>query len=159
MTTISEYVTANFPLTDATLGSFAGIDYAATKSIAIDRAKRDLYGVGITVPDEGDIPDVAQFWIADRATLYLIPVAIDYYMNQSRLSDNKENANFSYYDKVQALRDLETELKAAVINGKDDALDAIDNSDAPDQVDSAPAVSVDGLLLEPTGRAFYRGPF
>lgn len=157
--TISALVTANFPVTDAALAAYTGIDYATTKTSAIARAKRDLYGAGITVPDEADIPDVAQYWIADKSTLYLIPVAVDYYMNQHRLSDSKENANFSYYDKVQALRDLETELKAAVERNRSAAEDAINKSDAPEAIDAAPAVSVDGLLLDPTGRAYRRGPF
>lgn len=157
--TIAALVTNNFPVTDAALAAYTGINYATAKTGAIDRAKRDLYGVGITVPAEADIPDTAQYWIADKATLYLIPVAIDYYMNQHRLSDSKENANLSYYDKVTALRDLEAELKAATSRTLADAKDAIDSGEAPEATESSPSVSVDGLLLDPTTRAFYRGPF
>ena len=159
MTTVSELVTANFPLTDAKLAAYTDIDYATVKTTMIDRAKRDLYGVGVTVPTEVSIPDVALYWIADKATLYLIPVAKDYYMNQTRLSDSKENANFSYYDRIRALDTLAGELQTALAKNHGDALDAIDDSDAPEAYESAPEVSVDGLLLDPTGRAYYRGAF
>jgi hypothetical protein len=157
--TVSELVTNIWPVTEVALSAYSSIDYAAAKVSAIDRAKRDLYGVGITVPTETSIPDVAQYWIADKSLVYLIPIGIDYYMTQHRMSDSKENANYSYYDKVRSLKDLEKELKAAIAKGMGDALDSIDNSDAPESYESSPAVSVDGLLLDPTARAFYRGSF
>ena len=157
---LGDLVTAIFPVTDAALTAYTAIDYAWAKTSAIERAKRALYGVGVTIPtDDADIPDVAQYWIADRAALYLIPVAIDYYMNQHRLSDSKENANFSYYDKVRALRELEAELKAAIERNQAAALDAINSGSAAEAIDSVPAVSVDGLLLDPTARAYRRGFF
>lgn len=158
--TIEQLAINVFPVTDAKLADTEhGVSgYAAIRTGAVDRAKRDLYGVGVTVPAEADIPDVAQYWIADKAVLYLIPVAIDFYM-QTRISDSKENANISYYDKVQALRDLEAELKVNVARTLGDAQDAIDSGNAPEAIDSAPDVSVDGLLLDPTSRAWYRGPF
>ncbi|HNT78499.1 MAG TPA: hypothetical protein PKH77_26095 [Anaerolineae bacterium] len=154
---LAALVTANFPITDAALTAYSAIDYASVKNGAIERAKRDLYGAGVSVPEEIAIPDVAQYWIADKATLYLIPAAVDYYMNQHRLSDSKENANFSYYDKVQALRDLEAELKAAIERNREAAEEAI--RERTESIPETPAVSVRGLLLDPTGRAYRRGWF
>lgn len=156
--TISSRVTRNFPITEGKLAGSTDLDYAALKADAISDAKRALYGDGVTVPDEGDIPDVAQSWIADKATLLLIPVAIDFYM-QTVTSISKENTTTSYYNKVDTLRALERELKAAVAANLENALDAINASDAPESVDATPEVSVDGLLLDPTARAWYRGPF
>jgi len=156
--TISSRVTRNFPITEGKLADNSDIDYASLKADALADAKRALYGDGITIPDEDDIPDVAQSWIADKATLYLIPVAIDFYM-QTMTSISKEGATISYHNKVDALRQLERELKAAIAANLENAKDAISASDAPESVDASPSVSVDGLLLDPTGRAFYRGPF
>lgn len=154
---LAALVTANFPVTEAALTAYPAIDYASVKNGAIERAKRDLYGAGVVVPSESDIPDVAHYWIADKATLYLIPAGVDYYMNQHRLSDSKENANFSYYDKVQALRDLEAELKAAVERNRAAAEAAINAQLEP--IAETPAVSVRGLLLDPMARAYGRGWF
>jgi hypothetical protein len=154
---ISDLVTAVFPITEAKLESAVEFTYATLKANAIARAKRALYRTA-TVPDEDDIPEVAQYWIADRAVLFLIPVAKDFYMVKERLADSKENANINYYDKVAELDGLKTELEAACKAGLDDALDAIDASSAPEAVKSAPAVSTAGLLVDPTQRAFARGP-
>lgn len=156
--TISSRVTRNFPITEGKLTASADIDYAGLKADAIADAKRALYGAGVTVPAEDDIADVAQSWIADKATLLLIPAAIDFYM-QTVTSISKEGATTSYHDKVAALRDLEKELKAACANNLAAALDAIDDGDGPESYEATPEVSVDGLLLDPTGRAYYRGPF
>lgn len=156
--TISSRITRNFPITEGKLAASSEIDYASLKDDAITDAKRALYGDGVTVPSESDIPDVAQSWIADKATLLLIPVAIDFYM-QTVTSISKEGATTSYHDKVAALRALERELKATLAENLEKAKDAIDAADAPEQTDAAPAVSVDGLLVDATVRAFYRGAF
>lgn len=156
--TISSRITRNFPITEGKLADSTDIDYAGLKADAITDAKRDLYSYGVTVPAEADIPDVAQSWISDKATLYLIPVAIDFYM-QTTTSISKENATTSYYDKVAALRQLEKELKADLAKNLEAAKDAINALDAPESVEASPSVSVDHLLLDPTARAYYRGGF
>jgi len=157
--TISALITAIWPVTDSKLAADTTIDYATAKTNAIARAKRSLYGTADIPPDEGDIGERARDWIADKATLFLIPVARDWYMNNTRQSDSKENASISYYDRLAALNQLEAELKASVNENLEDALDDIDASDAPESLDVTPAVSVEGLLFDPTGRAYYRGPY
>jgi len=156
--TISNRVTRNFPITEGKLLDSTDIDYAVMKADAISDAKRVLYGGGVTVPDEGDIQDVAQGWIADQATLFLIPIAVDFYM-QTVKSISKEGATTSYHDKVAALGKLKDELRGALAVNLKAAQDAINKADAPESLDAVPSVSTDGLLVDPTVRAYYRGRF
>jgi hypothetical protein len=129
------------------------IEYATQKTLAIARAKRDLYGTA-TVPAEASIPEIAAYWIADRAVVLLIPIARDFYMQQ-RLSDTKENASISYYNKVAQLDKLRAELLASLQSNKQDALDAI--SSPKDADDDAPEVSAAGLMVDAVTNAYYRG--
>lgn len=154
---ISDLVTLIWPTTDAKLSAATTIDYATAKAGAIRRAKLALYGTATIPGDEDDIPEVARNWIADKACVFLIPAAIDFYM-QTRKSDSKEGANFTYYDKVQALRDLRQELETACAAGHGEALDAIDAKTAPETVPATPAVSTSGLMVDPMLRAIARGP-
>jgi len=151
---ISAQVTSIFPTTENSLLADAAIDYAAEKVKAISRAKRQLYG-SRTVPAEADIPEVAAYWVSDQAAVYLIPLAIDWYMNKSRISDNKENMTITYHNAVTALEKLRDELAAALSLHKQDALEAIDT--AVRGVD-VPAVSVQGMAIDPLARAMARGP-
>ena len=154
---LSDEIARVWPTTEATLLDAADVGYSARKLLAIERAKRALY-VTETVPtDEDDIPDIAKYWIADQATVYLIPLAKDYYMSKQRLSDSKEGATISYYDKVQALDKLRAELEASLSAGRADALTAIDSSVAEDEVDDTPAVSIAGMMVDPAVRAYNRG--
>ena len=152
---VAAEVTRIWPTTETTLDADSDVDYATQKALAIARAKRALYG-GDTVPDEVDIPEVAGYWIADQAVVFLVPLAKDYYMNKQRLSDSKEGATISYYDKVRALDQLKAELSASLSAGRQDAEDAVSASAAEDDV---PAVSVEGLAVDPLQRAMYRGPW
>ena len=155
-------VTAVWPATEAILiadadaTDSAGVDYAAQKEMAIARAKRALYG-GATIPsNETEIPEVAAYWIADQAVVYLIPLAKDYYQLKRRVSDAKENATITYYNLITNLNKLKSELEAALAAGKQAALDAISSADVEDDV---PAVSVTGLAVDPLARAMGRGPW
>lgn len=159
MTTIAALVTDNWPVTEANLqtGDNAVSDLANIKLRAIERSSYDLYKAA--PPVEDDIPQIAKQWIADKATVYLIPVAIDFYATHKRKSDSLQNMTVTYYDRVAQLKDLRAELEAACRENLDAALNAIDAADAPDEVASAPAVSVSGLLVDPTSRAYLRGPY
>lgn len=152
---ISAEVTRTWPTTETTLSADSDVNYSSQKTRAISRAKRALYGAD-TVPDEADIPEVAGYWIADQAVVFLIPLARDFYMNKRRLSDAKENATISHYNLVQALEKLKAELEASLAANKQDALDAISASTMEDAV---PAVSIEGLAIDPLQRAMYRGPW
>lgn len=77
-------------------------DYSMIKHSMIHRAKLDLYGAA-AVPDETEMHDIVKFYLADCAVVYIIDSAIDFYKSRSRLSDAKEGATFSYYDKVAIL--------------------------------------------------------
>lgn len=168
MATIAELITDTWPVTEKTILAatdpaevVVGTDYfgyAAAKLRQIDRAKRTLYGEGTTVPSEDDIPEIARYWIADQAVVYLIKLAIDFYMVLYTRSDSKDEANFSYHDQIAALQDLREELEAGLLKDKDDVLDAIGSTEAPDAFESAPAVSTDRLIVNPVTRAFRRGP-
>lgn len=149
---ISAEITRIWPTTEATLGADSDVDYSTQKDLAIARAKRQLYGTA-NVPSS--IPETASYWIADQACVYLVPLAIDYYMSKQRLSDSKEGATISYYDKVTALKDLKRELEGSLATNKQDALDAINSAKV---THDTPAVSVDGLMIDPLDRAMDRGP-
>lgn len=155
---ITDLITSIWPDTEAKLEAETGLDYATHKTRAITRASKALYGEG-TVPAEADIPQIARYWIADQAVVYLIPVARDWYMNHTRRSDSKENANFTFHDRLAALDRLKRELKADLKAGEEAALNAIDDTEAPDEAEDTPAVSQAGLLVEPATRAWRRGPF
>jgi hypothetical protein len=159
MASISELITDNWPVTEAALGGPDGVTgFAEIKARAVARATRDLYGASAPATEDA-VPALACQWIADKATTYLIPVGIDYYADQTRLSDSKEGMTVSYHDRVKVLRDLKTELDAACRESRDAALDAIDAAQAPERVPATPAVSTAGLLIEPTLRAYDRWPF
>lgn len=165
---ISQAITNNWPVTEKTVLNASDptvkppvasdyYDYATAKTAAIAKAKRKLYG-DAAVPVEASIPEIAADWIADQATVYLIPVAIDFYMVLHRRSDSKDEANFTYYDKAQELKDFRDELEGELAKNKDEALDAIDDSDAPENYTSTPSVSTAGLYVDPMTRATVRGP-
>lgn len=151
---ISAQVTAIWPTTETLLTAATGVAYSTQKALAISWAKRMLYG-SLVVPAEASIPELAAYWIADQAVVRLIPLARDWYMQQ-RLSDSKENASISFYDKVAQLDKLKAELIASLQASKQDALDAISSpEDAVD--DDAPDVSIGGMMVDAVTNAYYRG--
>ena len=152
---ISAEVTRIWPTTEATLTADTTVDYASQKTLAVAKAKRLLYGGTGTIPAEANIPELAAYWIADQAVVLLIPLAKDYYMSKQRLSDSKEGATISYYDKIRALEQLKNELEAALATNRQEALDTISATEVTDDV---PAVSVKGLMVDPLDRAMQRGP-
>lgn len=151
---ISAQVKSTFPTTETTLTADSDVDYAEQKTRAISRAKRKLYGTR-TIPAEADIPEMAGYWIADQAVVFLIPLAIDYYMNKQRISDSKEGMNITYHNKVNALQELKSQIEADLAADKQAALEAIDSSVRGDDV---PAVSFNGMAADPLVRAMERGP-
>lgn len=165
---ISQAITDIWPVTEYTLLHTEDLEaddpldsdafgYATAKTNAIAKAKTNLYGDGVSVPAEASIPEVAAYYIADQAVVYLCSFAIDFYMIQHRLSDSKDDANFSFYDKAAELRQLKSELMADMAKVKDDVLDSINDADAPEAYSSSPSVSTDGLIIDPANRARRRG--
>ena len=152
---ISAEVTRIWPTTETTLAADSDVDYATQKTLAIAKAKRVLYGGTAVIPAEADIPELAAYWIADQTCVLLIPLAKDYYMSKQRLSDAKEGATITYYNKVQELEKLKQELDASLAGNKQDALDAISSATVTDDV---PAVSSKGMMIDPLERAMMRGP-
>ena len=159
MATILELITDNWPVTEAALSNETNgvAGFSGIKTRAIERAGYDLYGTD--APAESDIPAIAKQWIADKATIRLIPVGIDFYATKTRKSDNIQNMTITYYDRVSQLQALRVELEADCRASLSDALNAINAVDAPEEVSSAPTVSVSGLLVDPTQRAYLRGPY
>ena len=86
-------------------------------------------------------------------------MGIDYYADQYRKSDSKDGMTVTYYDRVEQLRGLKTELEEDCRLTLKDVLNEINAPDAPESVVSIPAVSTTGLLVDPTVRAFDRGGF
>ncbi len=153
---ISSLVTANWPTTEALLTGDSGLNYEVHKAALIDKAKRRLYQTKSVPSSESDIPEQAAYWIADRATVYLIPVGISWYLENTRLSENKEGATISFPDRVKALERLKTELEADLREGLEAAQNAID---AAEVSESTPAVDHDGMAVDPLSRAMMRGPW
>ena len=152
---ISAQVTAVWPTTEASLTADSDVSYAANKVLAIARAKRQLYQ-SKTVPAEASIPEVAAYWVSDQAVVYLIPLAIDWYKNNARLSDAKEGATVTWYNRVEALENLRSQLEAELAQNLEAARLVIS---AQETTESVPSVSHKGMMVDPMDRAMKRGPW
>lgn len=155
MVDISAEVTKTFPTTEGKLAGDSTVDYVTQKATAITRAKRSLYAHRTIPANEAEIPEQAAYWIADQAVVFLIPVAIDWYMNHTRLSDSVEGATLSYHNTVATLERLRTELEANMVVNRQAATEACDTAWHEEDV---PAVSVAGMAIDPLARAMSRGP-
>lgn len=153
---ISALVTANWPTTEALLEADSDVSYTTHKATMIAKAKRKLYAAKSVPSSESDIPEQAGYWIADQATVFLIPLAISWFLENSRLSDAKEGATVSFHDRVDALRRFKTELEADLSKSLEQAQDAID---AQEVTENVPAVSHKGMAVDPLSRAMQRGPW
>lgn len=153
---LSDSVTGNWPTTEANLiGAGSEVNYAAQKAQAIARAKVDLYGALPVPTDEASIPDVAAYWIADQACLYLIPLAQDFYALKRRQSDAVQGATVTYYDLVTELDNLERTLAQRVAAKREVALLAIQSA-GRHPAGETPVVSTAGLLVDPLANAYRR---
>jgi len=153
---IADSITNNWPTTEGNLTD-AGteVGYATRKANAIARAKADLYGTLDIPTAEGDIPDVAAYWIADKACLYLIPVAQDHYALKRQRSNAMQNATITNYDLVAELERLAQRLEKRVAAGEDAALEAI-LSQGTHKAGETPVVSAAGLIVDPLANAYRR---
>lgn len=151
---IDQRITDNWPRTDAALVADSTIDYATAKTNAVSRAKREAYGTS-TVPSEADIPDLVGEWIADKSTIRLIPVAKEFYAHSRyRTKSNPQGENVGYYDFLRMLDDLQSELDADCAANWPLVENLIGSSSLPNET---PAVSVEGMMLDPVTRAQLRG--
>jgi len=151
---ISQYVTNNWPSTEALLEADTGIDYVTIKAAAIAAAKRDAYGTA-TVPAEADIPDIVAEWIVDKATVRLIPIGREWCaINRYRSKNNRAGDTLSNYDLLQMLDGLKAELEAECAQAWPEVEALIGKSASPVGV---PVVSHEGAMLDATTRALARG--
>jgi len=151
---ISQRITNNFPQTEAELEAEDSIDYARAKTDAIAEAKRKAYG-RTTVPSESDIPDVVGEWVADQATIKLIPLAKEHYSLGRYLSkNNTRGENVRQYDLLRMLDGLREELEQDCAGKWTLVEDLIGSSAAPTDV---PQVSTADLIVDPLDRALLRG--
>ena len=154
MADIEQLVTDNYPKTEVELLGDSSIDYLQAKRDAIERAKQQAYG-RLSVPVEGDIPDVVARWIADQATIRLIPVAKEHYSLERYLSSSTTRGeNVQRYDLLRMLDGLRAELEADCARLWPRVEDLIGSSAAPTDV---PQVSTSSLIVDPVGRALLRG--
>lgn len=159
---ISAEVSRNWPQTEGKLTAANELDYAAEKAKAIARAKRDAYGRQTVPSEESSIPEIVAYWVADKATIYLIPLAIEYYSLKEHLSTAQKEVTIAHYDKVAALQKLREELEAACARAWDGVLALAqpttgDEDRVGRQSMNIPSVSVDGLIVQPVERALNRG--
>jgi hypothetical protein len=151
---ISQRITNNWPRTDAALTADSDIDYATAKTDAIAEAKRRAYG-RTTVPSESDIPDIVGEWIADQATIKLIPIAKEHYSLKRYLSKSTNRGeNEQQYNLMSMLDGLRQELEGDCARKWPLVQDLIGSASAPSEV---PAVSTADLIVDPVDRALLRG--
>lgn len=151
---IRAYITANFPRTEKELIDSDAVDYHALLETAIERAKREAYGTS-TVPAEADLLDKVAEWIADKATLFLIPVGIEHYsLDRYIRRSNQQGEVYQRYNVVEMLKGLRDELEGDVAGAWNEVEALIGSSPEPTEV---PAVSFDGLIIDPNTRALARG--
>ncbi len=151
---LSQRITNNFPRTEAGLQAEDSLDYAQAKGDAIAEAKRKAYG-RTTVPSESDIPDIVGEWIADQATIKLIPIAKEHYsLDRYRSKSTNRGENVQHYDLIRMLDGLRDELEADCARKWPLVEDLIGSSAAPSEV---PQVSTADLILDPVDRALLRG--
>lgn len=151
---IGQRITNTFPATEANLRADADIDYQQAKQDAVAEAKRKAYGRA-AVPAEADIPDVVGEWIADQATIRLIPLAKEHYsLKRARSRSNEQGENETWYDLLGMLDALKAELERECAERWPLVEDVIGRAAAPSNV---PKVSVNGLILDPLARAVERG--
>jgi len=147
-------ITNNFPKTEAELLAEETIDYAQAKTDAIAEAKRKVYGRA-TVPSESDIPDIVGEWIADQATIRLIPIAKEHFSLDRYLSKNTTRGeNVRQYDLLRMLDSLRDELEQDCAEKRTLVEDLVGSSSAPTEL---PQVSTAGLIVDPYDRALLRG--
>lgn len=128
--------------------------WVALLANAVARATLDAYG-DVAVPDT--LPDLVAYWVADKATLYLIPSAIDYYQTEQHAATAAGDVSVREYDKVASLRDLRDSLRARCLE-KEAAVQAVVNPPSlTSYYRNVPGVSIDGLLVDPVSRARARG--
>ena len=151
---IAQHITNNWPRTESLLVVDDNIDYLAAKAAAIASAKRKAYGT-TAVPSESNIPDLVAEWIADAATIMLIPIGKEHYaLNRYRSKNNDAGENVSHFDYLGLLDDLRKELAQECAERWPKVEDLIGKSFAPH---AEPEVSTDGILLDPVNRAWNRG--
>lgn len=151
---ISQLITNNFPRTEVALIADTDIDYAQAKTDAIARAKRKAYG-SATVPAEADIEDIVGEWVADQATILLIPVAKEHIAYTRNLQQsNRQGENINRYNLLRMLDKLKAELEVDCAEKWPLVEDLIGSSALPAAV---PEVSVEGMPFDPVQRAWARG--
>lgn len=122
---------------------------------AIARAQSDAYG-DETPPET--LPDRVAYWVADKATLYLIPSAIDYYQTQQHAATAAGDVSVREYDKVAVLQDLRKTLTARCLEAEADVAAIVNPPSDTNYYRDVPNVSAGGLLVDAVSRAWARGP-
>lgn len=151
---ISAQIAANWPKTETLLAADAEVDYSTQKAKAILRAEIDVYGSEADVP--ATIPDKVALWIADRATVYLISLAKEHYGIERTRSTAQQGATTTHYDLLAMLDGLRAELEEACALAHDEMMAL---AGTWTEGDTVPAVSTDGMLIDPVARAVRRGLF
>jgi hypothetical protein len=134
MATINERITYTIPNIedDLTVKYTANPSYAGFKDNALDRAKRDLYRGG-AIQTEPEMDERVKDWLADRAVLYLLDVAEDYYKSQS-LSDTIDEHTAQFYDKIQVVMGLRRVIGDRVDDRKIEVADIVSAALQPETI-------------------------
>lgn len=159
--TIEDEITGNLGgATAAALATYydgegSQADWDTLTDNAIARATLDAYG---DVAAPATLPDLVAYWVADKATLYLIPSAIDYYQAEEHAATAAGDVSVREYDKVASLRDLRDSLRARCLENEAAVQAIVNPPSSTSYYRSVPGVSIDGLLVDPVSRARARGP-
>ncbi len=135
MASILDYVKSNLGETYEKLVSVALYDGQPKPDVAEIRTLALLSRFGIE--DADDLSEFGRSYMGDWVALSLIPLAIDYYMVQTRLVDNASRPQGvtplggevgQNYNRVQALQDLAEQLRINLADGKTDFVDGLPNT-------------------------------
>jgi hypothetical protein len=141
--TIAELVTYQFGQTERDLSADSNSGWIASKASAIDRAKYDLY-YGQEIPEESSMAMLVKYFLADCACMFLMDPVIDWYKSMTRLSDAKEGATITWYNRIDALERLRKRLQARIAEAKE-KVSAMAFGLSASGLANVPVTSADGL--------------
>jgi hypothetical protein len=142
--TIRDFVKSNIGETYDKLTDTAGFDEQDKPDVVGMKIAASLGRFGV---EEGDLNTFQKSYVGDHATLALIPVAMDYYMVQTRLIDNfSRPAGITVgggevgqnYDRIAALRRIAEEIRARMAD------------DGPTFIGTLPGLVGDGMRTDNT---------
>jgi hypothetical protein len=166
MATIRDYIRSNIGETYDKLTDTAGFDGGNTRPDVVGlKIKAALARFGVV---EADLNDFGKSYVADHTTRTLVPIAIDYYMVQTRLIDNASRPSGmttmggevgQNYDRIAALRRIDEMLSSRLTADLPLFETQLPGGAAPRMVvaDGNDLKTIDPMTFPPGGAPDYEG--